>query len=344
LEQVTAIVDGTLDAADAAYLLQPFLPSGLTLTGRTTVHVDATSDLRAPATTGDSPLRGVDAKGVLFSPSATYLANQLRDLRIDFHTEEGALRAVVPEGCQLNGGALTFDSVVHLGANEQRPSTLRLGWQNGKAGGSLTPLLRYAVPLLAGLDANTVEEYAGIDYSSLITLTLDLAGPLTKPADQEWNQQLGKWSGNGGLRLGAGAFTAAPPVAKLFEALGGKGRVQFDDLATQFRIADGSVHNDRIVMKTGNSAIYLSGKTRLDGKLDYQVDLSELFKGHRDGQKLLELANGKVAASLVGSVSSPNVDLGGTLEGALKSLTNELLKDPSKALDGVLDIFGRRKR
>lgn len=275
-----------------------------------------------------------------FTARGLALAGSLRD---------GALALQLGDGASLDGGAVVLSATASL--TTDAPAQLQLRWRNGELRGPVTQGLRYVVPLFAGLDADTAALQGRLDFGT------SLQGPLRPRANETWLQWLDRWAGDGDIALRQVAFAPASQLGTLLQPVGtvfgptatlgrtqnGKALLAVDDLKAPFRFAAGAITLQATQWLAQGKRIGLSGSTRLDGSLDFGFDLSDLLRGHRDGDRVLQLLGGSLPpASLRGTVSAPALalpDLQGVLERLLK---DQAVNQGAGLLQRELDRLLRR--
>lgn len=273
-----------------------------------------------------------------------------RGLVLNVALRGGALALQLGDGASLDGGSLALSATASL--TTDAPAQLQLRWRNGELRGPVTAGLRYVVPLFAGLDADTAALQGRLDFGAA------LQGPLRPRADETWLQWLDRWAGDGDVALRQVAFAPASQLGTLLQPVGtmfgptatlgrtqnGKALLAIDDLKSPFRFAAGAITLQATQWLAQGKRIGLSGSTRLDGTLDFGFDLSDLLRGHRDGDRVLKALGGSLPpASLRGTVNAPALalpDLQGVLERVLK---NEVLEQGAGLLQRELERLLRKQ-
>lgn len=273
-----------------------------------------------------------------------------RGLALTGSLRDGALALQLGDGASLDGGALSLSMRAPL--TQEAPAQLQLRWRNGELRGPVTQGLRYVVPLFAGLDADTAALQGRLDFGA------SLQGPVRPHGNETWLQWLDRWAGDGDVALRQVAFAPASQLGTLLQPVGttfgptatlgrtqnGKALLAIDDLKTPFRFAAGAITLQATQWLAQGKRIGLSGSTRLDGTLDFGFDLSDLLRGHRDGDRVLKALGGSLPpASLRGTVNAPALalpDLQGVLERVLK---NEVLEQGAGLLQRELEKLLRKQ-
>lgn len=277
---------------------------------------------------------------------------ELATLDATLDMRDGRVAAASGPRTRLNSGSLSLGFRSDVTNLDAIPLEIGFDWKDGKVGGEASQVLRYVVPLLAGLDERTADLAAGID------LSFSLRGPALKGEQQSWLQFLDQWSGGGRVSLRDGSVTPAPALRGLLQplgsllgaehALGDGGRLSLDQVGGDFTLRQGTIEATKMRWLAKGREFGLAGKVRLDGGLDFGIDVSALLAAHRDGQRLLQLlGNQKLVAGLGGSVVSPSLGLpdpGKLLRGALQE-PGALQREGGRLLQKTLDdLLGGRKK
>lgn len=273
-----------------------------------------------------------------------------RGLALTGSLRDGALALQLGDGASLDGGALSLSMRAPL--TQEAPAQLQLRWRNGELRGPVTQGLRYVVPLFAGLDADTAALQGRLDFGA------SLQGPVRPHGDETWLQWLDRWAGDGDVALRQVAFapasqlgtllqpvgTAFGPTATLGRTQNGKALLAIDDLKAPFRFAAGAITLQATQWLAQGKRIGLSGSTRLDGTLDFGFDLSDLLRGHRDGDRVLQALGGSLPPALLrGTIDAPALALPDLQTVLARVLTNEVLEQGTGLLQRELDRLLRKK-
>lgn len=257
----------------------------------------------------------------------------------------GKLDIATAPTMKLSGGGFTLTCNVDTNDLASLPCELSVRLDGGHLSGSAVALLAYAVPLLAGLDADTAQ------LAGLCDLELRLAGPARPGEGESWLALLNRWSGDGKVGLRQASVAPAGPLAGLLAplgpvnqllgaqaSLGDTGRLAIDGFAAPFHFAAGAVETRAAKWLAKGKTIGLSGKARLDGGLDYAIDLSALLRGHKDGEKVLAALGGSLpAANLGGTLTAPSLGLPDLSNVAQKLLETELKQRGTDLLQRELE-------
>lgn len=251
---------------------------------------------------------------------------------------DGRCHLTTADATRLDGGPLSLVATFDLTRPDTVPTEASLRWQGGSLHGGSAQLLRYAMPLLTGLGA------AKDALTGSCDLELRLSGPALRRDNEGWIAWLDEWRGDGKLGLRDAAFAPVPalqgllaplgPLNTAIAGLGDGGRLRLETFATPFSFASGIVRTTAGEWLSKGRRIGLSGNVGFDGALDYQLDLTALLRGHRDGDKVLELLSGALPpAALQGSLTAPKLALPAldavlqrAAEAALKQKGGDLLK------------------
>ena len=88
----------------------------------------------------------------------------------------------------------------------------------------------------------------------------------------------------------------------------------------------------------------MSGSVGLAGALDYELDLTALLRGHRDGERVLALLSGALPpAAIQGSLDAPKLQLPAIDVVLQRALENELKQQGGGLLKKALDDLLKRR-
>lgn len=269
---------------------------------------------------------------------------ELADLGSTVQLRDGGFRLQTTTGTLLNAGALTLDLSADLKDLKRLPFQFGVQWRGGKLRGESASLLRYAVPLLAGLQE-------GADLDGAIDLGLRLNGPALRLSGESWLQFFDTWSGDGMLALDGASVSPNQGLRDLLAAVSaGDRRLVMDRFGGAFTLAQGAVKSQLMEWEHKGRKYGLQGSTRLDGTMDWAIDLTAMLQQHKDGQKIVAALGGKpLRAGLGGTLDAPRFampDLAGLLQSGLQNAAGDLLKEKAgetlqKGLEGLLG--GRKK-
>ncbi|MHC4514206.1 MAG: AsmA family protein [Planctomycetota bacterium] len=287
------------------------------------------------------PLKDLSTAAQVFVEQLDHQGYALRNLRGDLALADGKASFKTTGGTTLNGGSLRIDAKGTLDEEQHLPANFEVAWQGGKARGDAVRLLRYAVPLLAGLDVDSK-----LDFESDIDTTIQLTGPLLRAEDESVLQWLNHWQGAGKLALLNGGFTPAKQLGELLTFAGERNRLTFKNVDTDFVIKEGGVETKLLKMNRKAQTYGFRGKVFMDGRIDYQIALQDALKGHRDGEKIRRyLGDTPIEAKLAGTLDDPKLAMPEMSAFLQKALEAEAKKGIDDALKKGLDkIFKRDKK
>jgi hypothetical protein len=209
-------------------------------------------------------LDGVDADASVAVQHLAFAGFDLTNLDARLRVQNGKLGLTTGTGTLLNLGGLQLDLQSDLTRTATMPFQLQLQWRGGKVAGETAALLRYAVPLLAGLQGEAANFTSGID------LSLELQGAALPQTGQSWLQLLNTWQGSGDIALANGEVLPAPALQGLLSFLGQQGKLAIDRLAGGFTLQQGTVESKLMRWVSKGRDYGLTGKVQLDGKLDFR--------------------------------------------------------------------------
>ena len=289
-------------------------------------------------------LAAIDFAADLQLPRVNFLENEIRSLPLSVSVEEGRVFAKAGEGAQLNRGGLSLD--LSWDPRDDAPLDFRLALTDGSVGSSWTPALRYAVPLLAGLRVDRLDDLATIQFRSGIDLVLAMSGPTAMGEGQGWLDLLNRWTGDGSLELADGVFTPSSQFAQLQEWIGEERELRFEKIDTSFELAKGLLSTRQLDYSRGDKTFGLSGNTNLSGDLDWKISLKPWLERSKRGQQILTVMKAPVVP-LEGNLTSPSVllpDLQQMLLNSGRGLLDQFGKDPKGTIEGLRGLFDRRKK
>ena len=290
--------------------------------------------------------RTIAADASLRVPALDLAGFALRDVSLDATMTDGALAVHTTPTTLLDGGPLVLQADVTMTDLDRMPAKASLRWQGGQMTGGATQALRYVVPLFAGLDAEIAQIAGKVD------LDLAFEGPATKRADQPWLTWLDEWRGSGDVALSDTSFAPSQQLQGLLAPLGPlsagavpiaqDGRLRLDAFRAPFSFEHGVVRAKATEWLAAGQKIGLNGEVGFDGRVNYELDLSSLLAGHRDGEKVLKAVGGKLpTASLGGTLDAPSLALP-----KLENIATKLLEQEGRGLlqKGLEGLFGGKKK
>ena len=256
-------------------------------------------------------------------------------LRAGLGLEAGNVSIELRQGT-WNGGPLRLTAEGPLDFAVPPVVRVSLGAEGAAVGPSVLPALEYVVPTFAGL-GTAFARGLPVTFASSLGFSMELEGPAF-PADGEptlaW---LDHWVGRGTVGLADGRFSPSAGLKGLLELTGQSGVVAFDEIASAFEFAEGSVRTGLSKMSAKGAEYGFRGETRLDGTLAHSFDARALLMRHGDGRKILEyLGDAPVEARLEGTLASPELALPDVTELASRAAGSALEKGAQDLLDKVL--------
>ena len=272
-------------------------------------------------------------------------SNELQNLTAKMSVQNGAVH--LDGQAQLNGGTAQIVADTDLHDMQRLPGKLKMSVKDAKLGDTAVGLIRYAVPVFAGLDVAK-----NLDFSSKLNTEVEFNGPLMKGQGESVLQWLNGWSGAGNVALKDGQFKPAAQLAGLLQLTGQNDKISFDDLSTSFKMAMGAVETSLVKLSSKAQTIGLSGRTTLTGDIDYAIDLTDVIKKQKYGEEILKALGGKApAAKLTGTLDAPKLelpDLGALAQQAAggavqKAAEDALQKNVEKGLEGLDKLLKKKQ-
>jgi hypothetical protein len=277
------------------------------------------------------------SEGQLSLAGLEFESFRLADYRGRFQLHDGILELHTVAGATLNSGPFQLQATADLADLTDIPLKLDLSWEQGAIRGDAVRLLRYVVPLLAGL-----EQGPRLDFHSTISSQLSLSGPAMPRTDEYVLEWLNRWEGTGNVHLQGGGFTPAPELQAILAATGNGARLQLDELDSSFTISNGYVETAITKLESKGRRYGLAGRTSLGGDIDYTIDVTAMLEGHRDGDRIRKaLGDQPLNGALTGTLNSPELgmpDLAQLFDAVLKGVGEEALQK------GILDLLKRIRR
>lgn len=292
--------------------------------------------------------REIAANARFVMPKLVAAGFEFLDVQVTADLRDGTCHLATADATRLDGGPLSLAVLVDLTQPATLPTTATLRWQGGALHGGTASLLRYVLPLLAGVgDAQNA-------LTGSCDLELGLAGPALRGSGDGWITWLDSWRGSGSLGLRDAAFAPVPalqgllqPLGPLNQAvapLGDGGRLRLDTFTAPFTFADGVVRTTAGRWLSKGRSLGLSGSVGLAGALDYELDLTALLRGHRDGERVLALLSGALPpAAIQGSLDAPKLQLPAIDVVLQRALENELKQQGGGLLKKALDDLLKRR-
>ena len=297
----------------------------------------------------ESLLRAVVAHGSASAERIAFAGYEFTGLGLSATLADGKLQIGTTQDSKLNQGPLTLHLTADLTGEAARPANLALEWNGGQLAGPATGLLRHLVPLFAGLDPQTA------DLRGACELSLQANGPTQRGAQQSWLELFDTWTASGRIGLRETSFAPAPALRALLQplgptlgdalALGADGRIDVHAFRSEFELQQGQIRSQVGEWTARGKKIGLQGSTGLDGRIAYQLDLTEVLAAHRDGAKVLQALGGKLpAANLAGTLDAPTLGLPDVFATLRNAATKELEKRGGDLIQRGLDELLRRNK
>ncbi len=230
----------------------------------------------------------------------------------------------------LNRGPLQLDMRVDL-RQPQAPFELALQWQDGLVRGDAAAAVRHLVPMLAGLG-----DAAG-SFQGNIGLNLRLHGPARRAEGESWLQWLNQLEGAGDFVLAGASLRPAPGLQPLVAALSQRDTLAIDRIGGPFTLKRGAIEQKATRWLSKGREYGLSGAVRLDGSLDFGLDLTAMLEQHRDGRRIAQLlGDAPLRAGLAGTLGEPQLAMPDLRELLQRALRQAPQQEIQKQLDGLL--------
>ena len=333
-------------------LIAAWLPPGMDLNGDSSLSLKMRlrSGSESSASDAEQPSPPeFSIEGSLELARLSYLGNRLLGLSQEFKLQDRRLEFKTKKAASLNGGPVRLDLTVANLGSDKASFDLVVDWQRGMAEYGLTPVLQYSIPFLAGLPTRDVEKLAGLDFRALAGLNMIIAGPLPKKGDSIM-AAMSRLTGSGKVSLENGEFTPSPTLAGLLSLTKSKGKFRFSRIESNFKLENGKIVTTNASVGGSDGVVHYSGSTSLNGNMDYNVDITDLLRKHRDGRRALSIQGGKpIIVKIGGTLTNPKVEGDKIIENLLKNSLEhgigELIKSigsgkkPKDALKDLLKKF-----
>ncbi|MCB9869420.1 MAG: hypothetical protein H6837_06160 [Planctomycetes bacterium] len=272
----------------------------------------------------------------------------VRGLQLDLLLKGAEATLQSLPGGTINGGAARIAGKAKLVPADAATAEIDLEWTGGTIGGDAVRLLRYGVPLLAGMP---LDKAGSLDLAGLLDTKLHFAGPALPGAKESLLAWANRWAGSGNLGLREGRVAPAQAWSSLLAFAKLDTPIDFDAITSKFRFQQGAVATELMKFNRKAASWSLQGEVKLDGSIDYRIDLRQLLAGHRDGEKVLKyLGSQPLNARILGSLDAPRLEarsyrdlLTDAVKSAAKQGADQLLeKSKSKLEKGLRDLLKRR--
>ncbi len=288
-------------------------------------------------------LHGIRADAVLAGLSYQGSGLELANATGNASLRDGVLEVRSEPSTLLNRGPLQ----VQLRADANQPSMpfeFAMSWKAGQVQGESSAVLRYLVPLLAGVSGKSADFQSGID------LVLAVRGNTLRQDDENTLQWLDRWQGDGEITLTNGRLVPAKGLSDLMALLGQPQQLAIDRLGSTFTLQQGAITHRAMRWLSKGGEYGLQGKVHLDGRLELGMDVTSLLQQHKDGAAIAGfLAGSPLQAGIAGTLDAPTFqgpDLGQLLQQALQAAPRKLLEQQGQdLLKKSLDrLFGDKKK
>ena len=208
--------------------------------------------------------------------------------------------------CLLNGGPTSIKASGDL-SSEKPAVTIALDSKDITLSQDMT-LLGYIIPILA------MPADGRLSGKGNVSAALSWQG-------FDWESEMVKTiKGTGSLRLSDGSVLSQNVLSEILKAFGKPEKLQFDQILTNFRLAEGKVYNDNIQLNGKDLDLNLNGWTSLayvpsqkGNPLEYSVtgDFIQRSLGGDAGKALSILGGGetKIPVVIAGTVQNPRVTI-----------------------------------
>jgi hypothetical protein len=294
--------------------------------------------LLVPAELGHRFLAAARAQLALAVRELDVAGHRLANVQADAALQDRELTCVLADGATLHGGPLRGSAkAVFPGGGGDPRVELRVGVRDADLDAAAVPWLRFPLPLLAGLQPD-----ATLDFRTRATFDLALGGTFGTGTGRSLAERLRDLQGKGGLELRGGAFTPAPALRELLALARTGGQLRFDRIGGDLEIAGGAIRTDKLRFEEGARGMLLRGSTAFGGTLDWVLDVTELLRGHRDGDRVLAALGGKAPeVRLRGDVRAPSLAMF-DVEGLLRQAAQGALQTGLK--EALEKLLRRRER
>jgi hypothetical protein len=293
---------GQLDMPEVEKLLKDFLPEDLAGGGKGTIVFSLEGDLNA---SDEKPfLSSWDGNGSLLVDGVTYQPlGSIKDLRTtDLSLKKGLLRTILE--FSLNNG----------------PSKAKVAFDFGQESADVNVTID-------GKDIELTQDIKILDYIVPIVI-LPPAGRFSSEGEfsvqaswrgLSWDTEISKTiTGEGKLTLREGTLSSQNILSKMLKTLGQPETLEFEEISTGFRLADGKLLNENIRVNGKELDFAIQGWTSLaydptlnGNPIEYRITGDFLKKSlGEDAQKVLTVIGGgqpTLPFTISGTVQKPKV-------------------------------------
>jgi hypothetical protein len=237
---------------------------------------------------------------------------------------DGGVAKTTKATAGLNGGTAMLDASVDLRPEppQWRANTKVDRVQITK---EMQPAIARAVPIFSGI---------GVTVKGMVGCDVDVIG-----RGQTWEEAKPTLTGNGVVSLAGARVSQSEILAVIGQFIGLPPELLFDDFQSRFRVENGAVRQDRLVMTSQKLDLVMSGTTSFEGRLDYVVGAKPKGGISSTWQKIRPILDreGFLAMRLQGDIRKPSLKppkvehlLGGAVEDLLKGGIEDLFKKKKK--------------
>jgi hypothetical protein len=294
----------SLDMPGVQKLIKDLLPEGLTMKGKGDITFAGEGSLSPPD--GQPLLSSWNGNGSLLVEGVDYAGlGSIQTLESkNLSLVKGVLDTTLE--CLLNGGPTSIEASGDL-SSDKPVVTIALDSKDITLSQDMT-LLGYIIPLLAMPadgrlsgkgNVSAALSWQGFDWESEIVKTI---------------------KGTGSLRLSDGSVISQNVLSEILKSFGKPEKLQFDQILTNFRLAEGKVYNDNIQLNGKDLDLNLNGWTSLayvpsqkGNPLEYSVtgDFIQRSLGG-EAEKVLSILGGgeaKIPVVIAGTLQKPRVTI-----------------------------------
>lgn len=288
-------------------------------------------------------LHGIRADADLQAVGYAAAGLVLTDATAKATVRDGIIAIVSEANTALNQGPVQLQ--LRADANQPNmPFEFTMNWKDGKVRGDSKPLLRYFVPLLAGVGADSA------DFRGVVDLRVAVRGTALRQEGENALQWLERWQGGGEIVVDNGSIVPAAGLGELLSLLGQPQQLAIDRFSSSFVLQQGAIAH-RATRWISKGADYgLQGKVHLDGGLELGLDVTSLLKQHKDGAVIAGfLARKPLLAEIRGTLDEPvfrGPDLGKLVQDALQAAPRQLLEQQGRDMlqRGLDQLFGDKPK
>jgi hypothetical protein len=309
--KVEGKIEGECDWAAVGQAASPFMPEGLTMTGRRPVALDFASTY--PADDPNMLLANLDATTRTSFETAAYKGLNVGSTNLDVQIDDG-LMTIEPFTTTVNNGQLSFAAQANLKEKSRllrtpEPMMLAQGIQLNR--GMTEQMLRHVNPIFAN-----VTGISGVASFQCEKLAIPLAAGQGKKAEV-----VGTFSADNVLLEASGLLD------KILSTSGKSLRGQRLTIRpTRIALENGVVQYDNMQIDVGDNPINFGGAIGPNERLNMTVTLPWTLRGRtarvdREGQ-----SGPRIEVPLTGTITNPKLDLSRLLESQIFRGLEELLR------------------